>query len=210
MLLDECITLRLVIKLLHGGVDLQHHPQGAAARAPAAALQVQVPARHPAHRLHLLPQHHFQARSTHRPTQVANLSGEFAPGLQAHTEYGNRSTLGYLKHDRRPSPEHFRKKHTGTMGNNSLPPLRNFSYDCAHKKAAVPRAHEKPALGLSSGKNFVVANAVETILSSARRAEEAASWLEKKDYGRVPQYLSKIKASIHEEYRMIQSLHEQG
>lgn len=36
--------------------------------------------------------------------QVSNLSGEFAPGLQAHTEYGNRSTLGYLKHDRMPSP----------------------------------------------------------------------------------------------------------
>lgn len=96
------------------------------------------------------------------------------------------------------------------MGNNSLPPLRNFSYDCAHKKAAVPRVHERPVLGQKSGKNFIVTNAVETILSSARKVEEPASWLEKRDYGQVPQYLSKIKASIHDEYRMIQSLHEQG
>lgn len=46
------------------------------------------------------------------------------------------------------------------MGNNSLPPVRNFSYDCSHKKAPVPRVNEKPVHGLSSGKNFIVANAV--------------------------------------------------
>lgn len=198
------------IKIIDGGVDLQYHPQGVPARAEAAALPVQVSPQHSTHWLHLLPQHHLPARSTSLPTQVSNLSGEFAPGLQAHTQYGDRATLGYLKHDRRPSPEHFRKKQTGTMGNNSLPPLRNFSYDCSHRKAAVPRAHERPVLGQRSGRDFVVSNAVETILSSARRAEEPTRWVEKKDYGQVPQYLSKIKASIHEEYRMIQGLHEQA
>jgi hypothetical protein len=56
------------------------------------------------------------------------------------------------------------------MGNNSLPPIRNFSYDCSHKKQAVPLVSEKPLLGLKSGKNFIVQNAVENILASARKA----------------------------------------
>jgi hypothetical protein len=63
------------------------------------------------------------------------------------------------------------------MGSNSLPPVRNFSYDCSHKKPLVPRVAEKPVLGMSSGKNFIVANAVETILSSARKTQEPVNWL---------------------------------
>jgi hypothetical protein len=96
------------------------------------------------------------------------------------------------------------------MGNNSLPPLRNFSYDCSHKKSPVPRVQEKPVLGMKSDKNFIVANAVETILSSARKSQEAPNWFEKREYGQVPQYLSKIKDSIQQEYKMIQTLHEQN
>jgi hypothetical protein len=48
--------------------------------------------------------------------------------------------MGYLKHDRKPSPTFFRKKNSGTMGSNILPPIRNFSYDCSNKKALVPRS----------------------------------------------------------------------
>lgn len=93
------------------------------------------------------------------------------------------------------------------MGSNSLPPVRNFSYDCSHKKPGVPKANEKPVHGLSSGKNFIVANAVENILSSARKTQEPINWLERKDFGQVPAYLSKIKESIQQEYKMIQTLH---
>ncbi len=46
------------------------------------------------------------------------------------------------------------------MGNNTLPPVRNFSYDCTHKKTAVPKPHEKPIFGQKSGKNFIVSNAI--------------------------------------------------
>jgi len=77
--------------------------------------------------------------------------------------------MGYLKYDRKPSPDNFIKKHSGTMGNNTLPPVRNFSYDCSHKKESVPKIYEKPVLGLKSGKNFIVHNAIENILSSARK-----------------------------------------
>jgi len=68
--------------------------------------------------------------------------------------------MGHLKFDRNSSPDNFIKKNTGTMGNNSLPPVRNFSYDCSHKKDRVPKVHEKPVLGLKSDKNFIVHNAI--------------------------------------------------
>jgi hypothetical protein len=100
------------------------------------------------------------------------------------------------------------------MGNETLPPgttppilVRNFSYDCAHKKASVPRATEKPVLGLKSDKNFIVTNAIENILSSAKREEDSIDWLKKQTYGEIPEYLQRIKENIQNEYRMIQNLH---
>ena len=109
----------------------------------------------------------FCNRTTSRPNHVvsfyiqsANLSGQFAVGLQAHTEYGGQKTFGHLKGDRRPSSKNFLKKNTGTMGDETLPPIRNFSYDCKHKKQPVPLVHEKPVMGQRSNKNFIISNAI--------------------------------------------------
>lgn len=121
---------------------------------------------------------------------------------------GNRSTMGYLQYDRKPSPEHFRRKQTGTMGNNSLPPIRSFTYDCAHKRASVPKLTDKPLLGLKSNRDFIMHNAVEAILSSPRVKETERDWLGKKDFGKVPAYLERIKGSLEDEYRMLRSLQE--
>jgi hypothetical protein len=79
------------------------------------------------------------------------------------------------------------------MGNHDLPPVRNFSYDCKHKKDPVPCVNDKPVQGLKSNKNFIVTNAIENILSVAKRAPEPIEWTKKKDYGQVPDYLDRIK-----------------
>jgi hypothetical protein len=98
-----------------------------------------------------------------------------------------------LKGDRNPVADNFLKKQTGTMGNETLPPgiiiiylVRNFSYDCRHKKDPVPKVADKPVQGLKSGKNFIVTNAIENILSNAKRAVEPIDWQKKKDFGSVP------------------------
>lgn len=52
-------------------------------------------------------------------------------------------------------------------------------------------------------------NAIENILSVAKRKEEDPDYLKKKDYGRTPDYLNKIKENIQNEYKMIQNLHLQ-
>ena len=95
------------------------------------------------------------------------------------------------------------------MGNEELPIPKNFNYDCQHKKPAVPCVHEKPVQGLSSGKNFIITNAIENILSVAKRAPEPTDWKKKKDYGQTPEYLNKIKENIDSEYKMIRNLHEE-
>jgi hypothetical protein len=57
-------------------------------------------------------------------------------------------------------PDTFRKKQTG---NPVLQDATKFSRS-AEKKPAVPKIAEKPIMGLKSDKNFIVSNAVETIL----------------------------------------------
>lgn len=86
---------------------------------------------------------------------------------------------------------------------------KNFSYECDHKKAPVPCVHEKPVQGLKSGKNFIVSNAIENILSVPKQAPEPVDWTKKKDYGQTPTYLNKIKENIDNEYKMIRNLHEE-
>jgi len=49
---------------------------------------------------------------------------------------------------------------------------------------------------LSSKKNYVITNAVENILSQPRVIPEDENYLTKKDYGRTPDYLNKIKDNI--------------
>ena len=81
--------------------------------------------------------------------------------------------------------------------------MTKFSYDPSCKRAAVPKKDEKPLMGLKSNKNFIVTNAVENILAAPKTMPEDKSWTSKKDYGRTPDYLTRIKDSITSEYRMI-------
>lgn len=53
-------------------------------------------------------------------------------------------------------------------------------------------------------------NAIENILSVAKKKEEDPDWLKKKDFGRIPDYLNRIKENIQTEYKMIQNLHMQN
>lgn len=65
-------------------------------------------------------------------------------------------------------------------------------------------------MGLKSNKNFIITNAVENILSTAKRAPTDTNWLKKKDYGRNPDYLYDVKENITNEYKLIQKLHEEN
>lgn len=51
--------------------------------------------------------------------------------------------------------------------------------------------------------NFVVANAIETILAQPKRPVAEPPPTSKKDYGQVPQYLQKIKKEIEKEKKIV-------
>lgn len=73
-----------------------------------------------------------------------------------------------------------------------------------------PKFTEQPVMNLVTSKNFVVANAVETILAAPKKLPEGAKdYLKKEDYGKVPKYLMHIKQDIDAEYQYIRQLQEQ-
>jgi hypothetical protein len=72
-------------------------------------------------------------------------------------------------------------------------------------KPSVPQRDDPPVMGLVSAKNFVTSNAVENILSSAKkRAPGPALATSKPDYGQVPRYLSKVKEQVAMEKSFIE------
>ena len=105
-------------------------------------------------------------------------------------------TFGHLSGDRKPSPQNYMRKHTGTMGNETLPEIRHFSYDSTCRKPSVPKSTDRPIYGMKSGRDFIVKNALENILSTPKRNKDEMNWMHKKDYGKNPEYLDEIKTSI--------------
>jgi hypothetical protein len=73
-------------------------------------------------------------------------------------------------------------------------------------------------MGLVSDKNFIVANAVENILAGKFYASlnkllapklptnTQKDYLKKKTYGKVPQFLQKIKREIEDEYQLVREM----
>merc|ERR1712232_1475122 len=77
-------------------------------------------------------------------------------------------------------------------------------------KPPVPKAEEAPVCNLVTSKNFIVANAVETILAAPKKLQDGQKdYLHKEDYGKVPKYLSNIKQDIEAEYDYIAQLQQQ-
>jgi len=72
------------------------------------------------------------------------------------------------------------------------------------RKPKVPGLADKPIMGLKSGKNFITANAVDVILMVPKKhRQEEDDFLNKKNYGKIPEYIHKIKAEMAKEYEEI-------
>lgn len=120
---------------------------------------------------------------------------------------------GSLKKD----PAHYMQKSANTSKVMSLsevkraqPHLLQPSELKPKIKPDVPKTSDLPVMNLVTSKNFVVANAVETILAAPKKVSEGAKdYLKKEDYGKVPRYLTHIKNDIEAEYDYIRQLQEQ-
>jgi len=156
----------------------------------------------------------FHTKSTTHPF-VSNVAGELQDkpvSDKADRTFGK--PLGVVRDD----PQNFMKKSQKTGG--KVPTLAEVKRDNpeALKPSAVkvktqppvPKASEVPIMNLVTSKNFVVANAVETILAAPKRLpDDAKDYLKKADYGKTPKYLNHIKRDIEAEYDYIQQLQGQ-
>merc|ERR1711939_1053105 len=98
-------------------------------------------------------------------------------------------------------------------GEAAMPTVRNPAAlgverrQLTKEKPPVPRRDEKPVMGLVSQKNYITANAVDNILAVPKKpVSNEVNYLQKQDYGQVPQYLGRVKQQIQEEYRMIEEM----
>ncbi len=134
---------------------------------------------------------------------VANLSGDVSFPRGAHPLNGASTTFGRPSGSYRADPENFVKK-----GHQyKTLPLPEKLHQETMRKPAVPTMKDKPIMGLKSDKNYITANAVDIILMQPKkRVKEENDYLQKKTYGKVPNYLNKLKNEIENEYKTIREM----
>merc|ERR1719463_573108 len=145
---------------------------------------------------------------------MTNIAGDTLEKIVA-----NKSGRTFGKHpgSHQPDPQIWLK--AGDK-NQKVPSLKDVKRDTPHQlqpatlkvknKPSIPAKDDKPIMNLVSQKNFVVANAVETILAAPKKTSQAnKDYLHKEDYGKVPKYLSHIKNDIDAEYEYIRQLQAQ-
>jgi len=153
----------------------------------------------------------FHQPGTTHPA-VSNLGGDLEDkpvGNKAARTFGQKP--GALKED----PNQYLKKASKTQTVPGLAEVKAKNPEqlqptqlAKRVMPSVPKHNEAPPpMNLVTSKNFVVANAVETILAAPKKVSEGAKdYLHKEDYGKVPKYLTHIKQDIEAEYDYIRQL----
>jgi len=102
------------------------------------------------------------------------------------------------------SPTHYLKAGARTSKADTTKNVSKYTYINESKKPHVPTRGEKPIMGLRTSKNFITANAVEAILSVPQMPlSNEVDYIAKADFGKVPEYLDKVKEEIRRENDMI-------
>jgi hypothetical protein len=156
----------------------------------------------------------FGQAGTSHPA-ATNLAGEASEKVVA-----DKTTRSMGKHpgSHQPDPQTYLKRQEKTSPVKSLKEVKKELPHLLQPTTLTPRtkpmcpskADPPPVMGLVTSKNFVVANAVETILAAPKKPAQATKdYLHKEDYGKVPKYLSQIKADINDEYEYIRQIQAQ-
>lgn len=101
-------------------------------------------------------------------------------------------------------PKRFLKAHSSKR--DKLPEAHKFDRPrIAPAKETVPTRDDKPVMGLMTEKNFVHANAIDAMCSTAKRKgpEPPVPATQKADFGKKPAYLERVKSQIDAEKTML-------
>jgi hypothetical protein len=145
----------------------------------------------------------FCLKTTSFPN-VANMNGEICLPRGAHPMKGSWTTLGKPNGFNKIEPSNFIKK---GHQYRTLPEPERIRSNTEIRKPSVPTLNDKPIMGLKSDKNYITANAVDVILMAPKKRQtEKMNYLTKKNFGKVPEYLSKLKEEVENEYKTIREM----
>ena len=120
----------------------------------------------------------------------------------------NSATMGRI--GVHPSTEKFllKKKGLGGGGGASMSELPTIKPLGDPARTAVPKRTDKPVMGLSTQKDFVISNAVDNIMMEPRKAPPPpVRYSQRPGFGKKPEYLTQIKDAIDTEYQMANEMH---
>lgn len=145
----------------------------------------------------------FCLRTTSKPG-VSNLNGDVEPEGSNHYNKAATGLWGKKIGEVKPDTKQFTKK---GMGETKLVRPKVGKKEKVKQKAPVPKKDEKPIMGLTSDKNYILSNAVENILAVTKVKEnQGPDYTKKKEYGKTPKYLQKIRKEIDQEYELVREM----
>jgi len=126
---------------------------------------------------------------------VGNVAGDIENFEGCHASVKPHATFG-----RSVGPEVSPRKFLKATSHRDRSPSAERNYEKKHqaRHPPVPNRVDKPVMGLTTDKNFVVANAVEAVLATSKKAATVEDRpMEKATFAQVPKYIQTIKAELH-------------
>jgi len=118
------------------------------------------------------------------------------------------STFGPCPNKSVADPSHFLRK--GTRRSSIIPPSKISSHDDdkrhqqQHSKPPVPSSDDRPVMGLKTRKNYITSNAIEAIIQEPKCVDRKEPlYIEKENYGKIPNYLPKVQDAIQKEQKIV-------
>lgn len=145
----------------------------------------------------------FLLKTTSFP-DVANMNGNILFPRGAHPLHGENATFGRPLGGYKVNPSNFIKKgHQYKI----LPLPEKLHLPTEIRKPAIPSLADKPIMGLKSGKNYILSNAVDVILMQPKTTKsQSIDYLNKRNYGKIPSYISKLRLEVEGEYKQFREM----
>lgn len=131
-----------------------------------------------------------------------NLVSSFSVARKQH------ATFGLPEGQSKPQPLARRLPVTNPSATAPGPSGEATFHSKPHFKPAVPTRAEAPIQGLSSNADFILKNQVWATTLRPPKAPEAMDYTKKPTFGKIPDYLDKIKMTIDKENEFIRNLQD--
>lgn len=136
-----------------------------------------------------------------RMSGPANMGGGYINPI----EKQQHGTFGLPLGEAKANPQKILKKHEKAKRVDDLKQALAKNPDVAminkrkeKIRPPIPLHDDNPIMNLVSDTNYVVSNAVTNILTNPPRMEEEKRYVSKDDYGKVPEYLTKLKHQMQQ------------